>query len=142
MSRAANSFRNATLYTDDKKYRIVRAPATAILAGAAILAELAEPFSALIADKDEITLILPADVWSHVASRLPEHATLPDDYRLITFDLVLESDLVGFMALVSRLLAEAGVSILPVAAYSRDHILVSDNQFLVAWDTLRGAQSK
>jgi hypothetical protein len=50
--------------------------------------------------------------------------------------------LIGFMALVSRFLAEAGVSILALSAFERDHILVPAAQFQTAWDVLRSAQTR
>lgn len=140
MSSAEQVFKDATLYTDDELYRVIQLPAAALWAGAAILAEIGAPFSALIADKDEITLIVLADAWDDVGDRLPNHTVLEQAYRLITFDLPLAPDLVGFMALVSRILADTGVSILPLAAFSRDHILVTDAQFQRAWDALTAAQ--
>lgn len=141
MTTAAQSLKSATLYTDDVLYRVIRLPAPAIWAGASVLAEISEAFSAMIADKDEVTLVLPAGKWDMVKSRLPEHTTMTDSYRLITFDLPLEPDLIGFMALVSQILAQAHVSILPLAAFHRDHILVTHAQFEQAWDALRTAQS-
>lgn len=44
--------------------------------------------------------------------------------RVITFDIALDFDVVGYMAVASKALAEAGISIIPQCAFSRDHILV------------------
>lgn len=140
MSDALQAFKAATLYTDDKLYRVVRLPGAGLWAGAAIVAEIGEPFCAVIADKDEITLVVLSDAWDDLADRLPDHAVMEHAYRLITFDTLLEPDLVGFMALVSQILADAGVSILPLAAFSRDHILVTAAQFQQAWNALAAAQ--
>lgn len=140
MSDALQTFKTATLYTDDELYRVVRLPAAALWAGTAIVAEIGEPFSAVIADKDEITLVVLSDAWDDLADRLPDHTVMEHAYRLITFDTPLEPALVGFMALVSQILADAGVSILPLAAFSRDHILVTAAQFQQAWDALAAAQ--
>lgn len=141
MSTAAQAFKNAALYTDDTLYRVIQLPAPAIWAAASVLATVAEAFSAIIADKDEVTLVLSSERWEMVSDRLPDHVLMDDEYRLITFDLPLEPDLIGFMALVSQILADANVSILPLAAFSRDHILVTDAQFQQAWDTISAAQS-
>jgi hypothetical protein len=46
------------------------------------------------------------------------------DYKLITFDMVLEFSLVGFLAKISTALAEKKIPIFAVSAYSTDHILV------------------
>jgi hypothetical protein len=138
---ATATLSQATLYTDDVLYTLVHLPAPAITAGAAVLAEVGAPFSALVVDKDEVTLVLPQDAWPEFAHRLPDHRTA-DGYRLITFDLPLDPTLIGFMALVSRILAEAGAPILALSAFERDHILVPAAQFQAAWDALRMAQMR
>ncbi|WP_162910056.1 ACT domain-containing protein [Aggregatilinea lenta] len=137
---AAQALAHASLYTDDALYIPVHLPASAIVAAAGALAESATPFSALIADKDEVTLILPQSEWESFAHRLPDHRTAAP-YRLITFDQPLEFELVGFMALVSRVLAGAGVSILAISAFERDHLLVPAAQFEAAWIALEAARN-
>ena len=47
-------------------------------------------------------------------------------FRLITFNIVLDLSIVGFMAVVSRRLADEGVSIYVLSTYLRDHILVNE----------------
>ncbi len=137
---ANEALRRAQLRTDDKQYRVIRLPAGAIWVAAGVLAEVALPFSALIADADEVTLILPSEAWEALKTRLPEHAELPALYRLITFDAELPPELTGFIALVGHILAEAGVPVLTYAAYTRDHVLVPADTFQTAWDTLSVAQ--
>jgi hypothetical protein len=140
MSSAAEAFSNATLYTDEALYVLVHLPAPAITVGAAVLAELGTAFSALVVDKDEVTLLLPQDGWDEFASRLPDHRVADMVFRLITFDLPLELTLVGFMALISQILAEAGISVLAISAFERDHVFVPADQFDKAWEVLRQAQ--
>jgi hypothetical protein len=106
-----------------------------------LLAEFGQPFCALIADKDEVSLLVSQTVWGHVAERFPDHR-VSDAYRLITFDLPLNFELVGFMALISGILASAGVSILALSAFERDHIFVPASQFRTAWAALKRAQSR
>jgi hypothetical protein len=139
MNAAVRAFARATLFTDGIDYRLVHLPASAITAGAGVLAEIGTPFCALLADKDEVTLLLSLSAWERVADRFPDHR-LADPYRLITFDLPLDFELVGFLALVSDLLAQAGVSILALSAFERDHVFVPAPQFQIAWDTLKAAQ--
>jgi len=138
---AATALTQATLYSDDVLYTLIHLPAPAITAGAGMLAEIGTPFSALIVDKDEVTLVLPQDAWQEFAHRLPDHRTA-GDYRLITFDLPLDLTMIGFMALVSRILAEAEVPILALSAFERDHVLVPAAQFQAAWDALHAAQAR
>ena len=58
------------------------------------------------------------------------------DWRMITFDMVLPFSLVGFFARVSGALAEAGVSIFTISAYSTDHVFVKDRDIDKAVKTL------
>ncbi len=136
---AAQAFAQAALYSDERSYCLIHLPAQAITAAAGVLAEIGEAFSALIVDKDEVTLIVPQDAWEEFARRLPDHR-MTSDFRLITFDLPLDMALIGFMALVARIVADAGVSLMALSAFERDHILIPAAQFPAAWGALRAAQ--
>jgi hypothetical protein len=129
------------LYSDGVDYSIIKLPPRAITAAAGVIAEIGEAFCTLIADKDEVSLIIPTEAINDFANRLKDHVANPMPYRLITFDLVLDFALFGFMAAVSSELAKAEVSILPIAAFSRDHILVPSSQFDIAIQALRKLQS-
>ena len=135
MTSAQEALHNSTLFTDNVVYTLISLPPTAIWAGAGIIADLAEAFSVVIADKDEVTLVLPLDAWQDYEKRLP-NARQQGEFRLITFDIELDFDMIGFMALVAKILADAGVSILPFAAFTRDHVLVPTEKFQIAWDAL------
>lgn len=132
---------DATLYSDQQLYSLVKLPSSAVMAAAGVVAEIGEPFTALLVDKDEVTLLIPQEVFSDFAHRLPGYETNHINYQLITFDVVLKPDLVGFMAAISTALAEVRISILPFAAYSRDHLFVAETDFAKAIETLRRLQS-
>jgi hypothetical protein len=53
-------------------------------------------------------------------------------WRVLTFEVVLPFDLVGFLARVATELAEAGVSIFALSAYSTDHVLVKESDLEAA----------
>ena len=125
----------ATFVTDNELYRFIKLPARAITAAAGIIAEISEPFCALIVDRDEVTLMIPDEAATDFADRLHGHE-LGETYRLITVDAKLEPDLLGFMAVMSRALADANVGVFPYAAYTRDHILVPAAQLETALKTL------
>ena len=131
----------AQLYTDNIEYRLIHLPPNAIMAAAGVIAEIGEPFAALLVDKDEVTLVIPAEAVEVFARRLREHHFGDSTYRLITFDLELEPTLTGFMARIATALASAKIPILPFAAFSRDHLLVPSAQFEAAWTTLKALQS-
>ena len=138
---ADKTLKNIPLYTDEVDYQLVTMPSKGIVLAASILAEIAEPFGTVILDKDETTLIIPAEMVEQFQDRL-EGLETSNPFRLITFDEELPFELTGFMALVATLLAEADVSIIPIAAFSRDHILVPADQFDKAWDTLSTYQQQ
>lgn len=126
----------ARFYTDDEPYLLLKLPPAAITVAAGILAEISDPFTVLIADKDEVTLVVPHEAVEEFTPRLRDHTVSASTYRLITIDVVLEADTIGFMAAISTALAAAGVPIFPFAAFSRDHLLVPADQFDTALVTL------
>lgn len=114
---------------DEKVYIVVRLPAKAVMAAAGVVAEIAEPFSSVIVDPDEVSLVIPEEAFDDFRARLVGCEVGAITYRLITFDVVLPLNLVGFMAAVSSVLAEGGISIMAYAAFSRDHLLVPVDQY-------------
>ncbi|MGJ3240482.1 MAG: ACT domain-containing protein [Anaerolineae bacterium] len=123
------ALRDATFYSDDHLYCLVKLSTKGVTAAAGVIAEAGNPFSALLLDKDEITLVLEEEDFEQFKKRLLGHEVGTIRYRLITFDVVLEPSLVGFMAHISSALAAHQISLMPFAAYSRDHILVTDADF-------------
>lgn len=78
---------------------------------------------ASIDDGEEITVVVESSDYDPDAADVIE---VQDGWRLLTFDMVLPFELVGFLARVSSALADAGVSIFAISAYSTDHVLVSE----------------
>jgi hypothetical protein len=123
------------LYSDGRPYAVVSLPRDQMRAATILFGGLAEPFAAMIVDKDEISIVMHELDWSIGGRDLPG-TRAESGFRLITFDAVLDLDAVGFMAAVSRALAEAGIALTPIAAYSRDHLLVREKDFEQAWRAL------
>ena len=131
----------ATFYHDDVDYVLVKLPANGILVAAGILAEIGKPFGALIVDKDEVTLLVDARATETFTRRLLNTTVSKKTYRLISLDVELEPELVGLIAIISRALADAEISILTFAAFSRDHLLVPTKQFDEALTALENLKS-
>lgn len=75
-------------------------------------------------DADEITVVTKEE---NVASlNLIERNK--DTYQLIALNVSVPFYSVGFLAAVSNAIAEAGMNILIVSTYSKDYILVKDDQ--------------
>ena len=90
-----------------------------------LLASVAAPFMQMIAEPDVLTLLLPQSDWRSLRPAFPR-ARAQQPFRAISFDLDLPADLVGFLAVASRALADAGVPILAICGYTKDHILVRE----------------
>ena len=105
------ALRLTKLAPDTEIYRLVQLPKNAITLAAGVLAEVGSPFTALIIDKDEVTLVLPHEAIEEFSGRLRDATLDASNYRLITFDAVLPAGLVGYMAAISAAVARVGVSI-------------------------------
>ncbi len=81
------------------------------------------PFSSVTVDENEVSIVLEEKLWKRYAS-YQKGTKVAGPYRLITFDIAIDLDVCGYFAAISRLMAEAGVSIFPISTYSRDHILI------------------
>lgn len=132
--------RSCKFISDEQNYRLLRLPANGITVAAGILAEASLPFSAMLADRHEVTMLLPDEVCQEFQSRLKMAALSEAVYRLITIEAILAPELVGLIAAVSRSLAELGIPVLVFAAYSQDHIFVPRDCFDKALAALRSLQ--
>lgn len=72
-------------------------------------------------DPDEVTAIVEE-------SAIPESRALETDggYRLVEIRVATGFESVGFLAAVTRALAEAGLSIFVVSTYSKDYVLMKE----------------
>jgi hypothetical protein len=93
------------------------------------------PFSSVTYDRGEVSLVVRASEWAVNEFRFRE-TKVAGPYTLITFDIVLDLALVGYLSVVSSLLAEDGVSIYALSTYLRDHILVKKMDSEKAVDAL------
>lgn len=87
-----------------------------------------EGFVSLIRDKYEITLMVSEDIWLRLEPQFPG-STARGHWRMIRFDTYLDFSVIGFIAEISRALAEAEISILSVSSFSTDTVLVQDSRF-------------
>lgn len=134
--------RGAELYSDGRPYRVVKLPPNAITLAAGVMAEAGLPFCAMIVDKDEVTLVMPEEARKACDARLRRAEVSDREYRLITFEAVLDPGLVGFIARIAEALAAVDIPLLTFAAYSRDHIFVPADDFDKALDALRGLRAE
>ena len=86
-------------------------------------------------DKFEVTLLLD-EVDFQTCRHALRDARIESGFRLVTFDLEMDFTVVGFMAEVSRILAAEKIPIFPISAFSRDHILIKQNDLAKALKAL------
>jgi len=83
-----------------------------------------KPYSdafANIIDKNETTVIINQNDYKE-----EDVIEIEKDWKILTFDMVLPFGLVGFLAKISKALADNNISIFAISAYSTDHILVKE----------------
>ncbi len=118
-------------------YRLVSLPPGALAEAAALVGRAPGGFAALVLERDEVSLTLPAELWDASDLR-PRARAEAGPYRALTFDLDLDLHVTGYLAPAAALLAEAGVSIVPQCAFLKDHLLVREADLERALETLAG----
>jgi hypothetical protein len=86
-------------------------------------------------DKFETTLLLDEIDFQTVRHAVRDAKT-QGNFRLLTFDVELDFTVVGFLAEITRVLADAEISIVALSAFSRDHLLVKQEDLSKALKAL------
>ena len=85
-----------------------------------------------IIDKNETTVIIEQSKYDG-----KNVIDIEKDWKILTFDMVLPFGLVGFLAKVSKVLADEKIPIFAISAYSTDHILVKEKDLIKAEEKLK-----
>ena len=85
-----------------------------------------------ITDKNETTVIIGQSKYDE-----KNVIEIEKDWKILTFDMVLPFGLVGFLAKVSKVLADEKIPIFAISAYSTDHILVKEKDLIRAEEKLK-----
>ena len=85
----------------------------------------------LLRDEHEVTLLLDETDWRTIRHALRD-ARVEGNFRLLTFDIELDWNEVGFLARVTEILAGAGVSCGALSAFSRDHLIIKQDDLAKA----------
>ena len=84
-----------------------------------------------ITDKNETTVIIDQCRLGNTILSEAEK-----DWKILTLDVVFPPDTVGILARISGTLAERGISIMAISAWSRDHFLVKQKDIKKATEAL------
>ena len=104
-----NYFKNGKVYVWKETFTIIKAKKPCSVAFANIV------------DKNETTVIIEQSKYNK-----KNVIEIEKDWKILTFDMVLPFGLVGFLAKVSKVLADEKIPIFAISAYSTDHILVKE----------------
>ncbi|MHC2993960.1 MAG: ACT domain-containing protein [Candidatus Atribacteria bacterium] len=102
-------FKNGKVYVWKETFAIIKAKKPFVNAFANII------------DKNETTVIIEQSKYDE-----ENVIEIEKGWKILTFDMVLPFELVGFLAKVSKALADEKIPIFAVSAYSTDHILVKE----------------
>lgn len=134
---AAELLRSANVEVAPETFALVGTTRTGLLellGDNSLSPRMSAPFM-IFMDPHEVTLILDEIDLANMRPGLTM-AKVEAGYRMLTFNIVLELSVVGFMAEISRILADAGVAILPISAYSRDSLLIKQDDLAAALKAL------
>ena len=95
---------------------------------------MSAPFM-ILSDNREVTLLLDEIDFGTIRHAVREAKT-EGNFRLLSFDVELDFNVVGYFAEISRILAAADISIVALSAFSRDHILIKQNDLAKALKVL------
>ncbi len=85
----------------------------------------------VLRDEYEVTLLLDETDWLRIRHSARD-AKVESGFRLVTLNIELGWNVVGYLALVTNILAAAGLPVGVVTAFSRDHLLIKQGDLGVA----------
>ena len=106
-------------FTKDTEIRASVRKKEYTMAKVASLPPASDRIFAVVTDGVEISVVAEMGVELDV---IEEEKPL----RIISFDTKLPFDLIGFLAYITKLLADQNISLFAVSAFSTDHILMKD----------------
>jgi hypothetical protein len=115
-----NYFKNGKVYIWKETFAIIKAKKPLVNAFVNII------------DKNETTVIIEQSKYNE-----ENVIEIEKDWKILTFDMVLPFELVGFLAKVSKVLADEKIPIFTISAYSTDHILVKEKDLTRAEEKLK-----
>jgi hypothetical protein len=131
--RARALWASARLHVWPERYVLASVPVARASEAVAVLARARGSFAAFVLERDECSLTVAESLRPDLDGLA---GPIAGPYRVLTFDLSLELDVIGFMAPAAERLAAAGVSIVPLCGFRTDHLLVWDRDLDVATRTL------
>jgi uncharacterized protein len=89
----------------------------------------------ILRDAHEVTLLIDEIDYGTIRHAI-RNAKIESGFRLVTFNIELGWNVVGYFALISKILAEAEIPLGAVSAFSRDHLLIKQEHLAKALKVL------
>ena len=77
-------------------------------------------------DGREATLLLEENDWQRIR-HIVRDARIERGFRLVTLDIELPWNVVGYLARVTEILAASGIPVGALSSFSRDHLLIKQD---------------
>jgi hypothetical protein len=122
--RAREIWARTRLHVWPERFVLASLPLGRLADAAFFVAARPGAFAALVVERDEVSVTAALSSWNE--SPLAAFARTSGPLRAITLDIDIDLDVCGYLAPAATLLGEAGVSIVPQCAFSKDHILVRE----------------
>ena len=84
-------------------------------------------FHTAIFEKEGVTLIILKNNWNKIKSNFTNYK-IESDYKIATYDANTDLNLVGFLAIISKLMADRGISLNVISAFHRDYFLIKKSK--------------
>lgn len=120
-----------------RETRVEVAPATYVLIGLSYkdwtrvlenpeLSPRADSPFLVFRDGREVTLLLEENDWQRIR-HLVRDAKIERGFRLVTLDIELPWNVIGYLARVTEILAASGIPVGALSSFSRDHLLIKQD---------------
>lgn len=131
MTKAARAIWAETrLHVWPERYVLASLPTARLAEAAALLASRSAVFAALVVERDEVSLTIAETAWQ--GADLAGEGRAEGPFRVITLDIDIDLGVCGYLAPAAVRLGEAGVSIVPQCAFSKDHLLIPEENLETA----------
>ncbi len=85
-----------------------------------------------IKDKKEITVVIEE---SKIQKK--DIISIEKEFKIVTFDMIIPLNLIGFIAKIAQVLAKENISIFVISAYTSDYILVKKKDLKKTMNSLK-----
>jgi len=106
-----------------ENYLLVSLPHESLIEALSMVSAAAGHFSAIVVEKDEVSLTMEEELWKTRAAAVPHHSA-DGPFRAVTLQVNVDLGVSGYFAPAAERLADAGISIVPQCAYLKDHVLI------------------